>query len=401
MGAELPASVRQIPNRSLKGESKVKKLALFNLVLVLSLLLGTVALAQEGDFGVVQRTAQSFLADWTPVISADALYENLNDGDTSNDPFVVSVRSPDHYALGHIPGAINIPWTEIAKPENLAKLPTDQPIVVYCYTGHTGQVAATVLASLGYDVQNLKFGIMGWTKDDDVLATTRFGPDTDQRDYPLETEVNEATETYDYPVLDTGATDTQEIVRVAADAWLSSVGKPVTSADALFDNLNDGDESNDPVVVSVRSPDHYALGHIPGAINIPWTKVADPENLAKLPADKPIVVYCYTGHTGQAATTVLGMLGYDVLNLTYGMMGWTEDDDVLATARFDPETQPDYAVVGTAVAEVVEEAVVVEAPQPEAMPVAGGIPFPVEGVLMGFGALTAAAGLYLRRRKAA
>jgi rhodanese-related sulfurtransferase len=376
----------------------VKKLALFNLVLVLSLLLGTVALAQEGDFGVVQRTAQSFLADWKPVISADDLYENLNDGDTSNDPFIVSVRSPDHYALGHIPGAINIPWTQIAKPESLAQLPTDQPIVVYCYTGHTGQVAATVLATLGYDVQNLKFGMMGWTKDDDVLATTRFGPDTDQRDYPLETEPNEATETYDYPVLDTGAEDAQEIVRAAADAWLSSVGAPVTSADALFDNLNDGDESNDPVVVSVRSPDAYALGHIPGAINIPWTQIADPENLAKLPADKPIVVYCYTGHTGQAAATVLGMLGYDVLNLKYGMMGWTADDEVLGTARFDPATQPDYPVVTAAVEEVV---VVEEAPQPEAMPVTGGIPFPVEGLLVGIGSLTAAAGLYLRRRNAA
>ena len=62
-----------------------------------------------------------------PVISADALYENLNDGDTSNDPFIVSVRSAEHYALGHIPGAINIPWKQIAEPENLAKLPTDQP----------------------------------------------------------------------------------------------------------------------------------------------------------------------------------------------------------------------------------------------------------------------------------
>jgi rhodanese-related sulfurtransferase len=376
----------------------VKKLALFNLVLVLSLLLGTVALAQEGDFGIVQRTTQSALADWKPVISADDLYENLNDGDASNDPFIVSVRSAEHYALGHIPGAINIPWTQIAKPESLAQLPTDQPIVVYCYTGHTGQVAATVLVSLGYDVQNLKFGMMGWTKDDEVLATTRFGPDTDQRDYPLETEANEATETYDYPVLNTGATDAQEIVRLAADAWLTSVGKPVTSADALFDNLNDGDESNDPVVVSVRSADAYAMGHIPGAINIPWTKIADPENLAKLPANKPIVVYCYTGHTGQAATTVLGMLGYDVLNLKYGMMGWTADDEVLDTTRFDPATQPDYPVETAAVEETV---VVEETAVPETMPVTGGMPFPVEGLLIGLGSLTAAAGLYLRRRNAA
>jgi rhodanese-related sulfurtransferase len=386
----------------------MKKLAVLNLVLVLSLLLAGTAFAQEpsGDFGVVQRTAESALSDWTPVISADALYENLNDGDTSNDPFILSVRSAEHYELGHIPGAVNIPWKQLAKPESLAQLPTDRQIVTYCYTGHTGQVAATVLRTLGYDVINLKFGIMGWTKNDEVLVTTRFGPDTDQRDYPLETEANEATETYDYPVLDTGQDDPEEIVRAAADAWLSSDAAPTISADALFDNLADGDTSNDPVVVSVRSPDHYALGHIQGAINIPWTQIANPENLAKLPPDQQIVVYCYTGHTGQVAATVLAMLGYDVVNLKYGMMGWTEDDQVLATARFDPATQPDYGLEGTAVAATAEttetaaETTTTEA-QPEALPQTGGVPLPVEAMLLGFGALTAAGGLYLRRRNAA
>jgi rhodanese-related sulfurtransferase len=374
-----------------EGEKKkMKKFAVLNLVLVLSVLLGSVALAQEGDFGVVQRTAQAALDGWGPVISADSLYENLNDGDTSNDPFIVSVRSAEHYALGHIPGAINIPWNQIAKAENLAKLPTDQQIVVYCYTGHTGQVATTVLKVLGYDAVNLKYGMMGWTKNDEVLGTTRFGPDTDQRDYALETEANEATDTYDYPVLDTGASDATEIVRVAADSALDGWG-PVTSADSLFENLNDGDTSNDPVVVSVRGADHYALGHIPGAINIPWSKIADPENLAKLPTDKQIVVYCYTGHTGQVAATVLKVLGYDAVNLKYGMMGWTANDDVLATTRFDPETQPDYTLEGTAVAVA----------EPVTIPETGGMPFPVEGLLVGFGALTAAAGVYLRRRNAA
>ena len=104
------------------------------------------------------------------------------------------------------------------------------------------------------------------------------------------------------------------VIQKAGDAYLSSDKKPVTSADALFEILNDGDTSNDPVVLSVRSPEHYAIGHIPGAINIPWKTVAEPDNLAKLPTDKQIVVYCYTGHTGQVATTVLNMLGYDAIN---------------------------------------------------------------------------------------
>jgi len=379
----------------------MKRFALLNLFLVLALLLPGMVIAQEpqGDFGVIQRTASSFLAGWTPTINADDLYDILNDGDTSNDPFIVSVRSAEHYALGHIPGAINIPWKEIAKEANLAKLPTDRQIVTYCYTGHTGQVAATILGLLGYDVVNLKYGIMGWTKNDEVLATTRFGPDTDQRDYAVETEANEATETYDYPELEVGGANAQETIRLRADEFLAE-WNPTTSADAIFDILNDGDDSNDPVIVSARSAEDYAKGHVPGAINIPWKQIAEPESLAMLPADEPIVTYCYTGHTGQVTAVVLGMLGYDVTNLKYGMMGWTEDADVVATAIYDPETAPDYAVEGTAAEAAAPEAEQ-QATAPETVPETGGAGLPLEAVLIGMGTLAAAAGTLLQRRKAA
>ncbi len=324
-----------------------------SLVLAVSLLMiatsPVFAQGPSGEFEVIRAAAEKYLTTVkSPVITADQLYTLLNDGDASNDPFIVSVRSPEHYALGHIPGAINIPYKNIAKPENLAKLPKDKQIVVYCYTGHTGQIATTVLNLLGYNAINLKFGIMGWTKNDTVLALKRFGPDTDQRDYPLETKVNEATATYPYPTVSTGATGDFEIIRTAADNWLNTAKAPIVSADSIFENLNDGDASNNPVIVSVRSAEHYALGHVPGAINIPWKEIAKPENLAKLPADKRIVTYCYTGHTGMVAATILGILGYDAGNIKYGMMGWTKDDKVLAQPRYDVNTAPDYPVEGTA-----------------------------------------------------
>ncbi len=148
------------------------------------------------------------------------------------------------------------------------------------------------------------------------------------------------------PALAEGPTGDFEVVRKAAEAYLTSGKAPVISADALFTNLNDGDDSNDPFIVSVRKAEHYAIGHIPGAINIPWKAIAKSENLAKLPTDKQIVVYCYTGHTGMIAATILGILGYDAGNMKFGMMGWTADDEVLATARYDVNTAPDYATEG-------------------------------------------------------
>ena len=282
-------------------------------------------------------TAQ--FAEWAPVISAEALFDNLADGDESNDPFIVSVRAADVYALGHIEGAINIPWKAIADPGNLAMLPTDQPIVIYCYTGHTGQVAAALLKSFGYDVQNMKFGMMGWSDDADVVGTTPF---TTSPGYPTVTEATVATETYDLPVLATGETEAIAIAIEAAQAMLAD-WTPVTTAATLFDNMADGDDSNDFFVVSVRAADVYALGHVEGAINIGWKALADPANLASLPTDQPIMVYCYTGHTGQAAATALKLLGYDAINMKFGMMGWSDDLDVVGTTPFT--TSPGYPTV--------------------------------------------------------
>ena len=270
------------------------------------------------------------LADWSPVMKADALFENLSDGDESNDPFILSVRSAEHYALGHIAGAHNIPWRKITDPAMLATLPTDEPIVVYCYTGHTGQVAATLLRTLGYDAVNLKFGMMGWTGDAEVLATTPFAA---APDYPVETVAHALSGSYTAPALATGETELSEIVLARAAAFMAD-WSPVMPASGLFENLSDGDESNDPFIVSVRSADHYALGHIEDAYNIGWKNIATDESLAKLPTDESIVVYCYTGHTGQVAATALALLGYDVANMKFGMMGWTGDGDVLATTPF-------------------------------------------------------------------
>ena len=116
-----------------------------SLLLLFGLATNVAAQEADGDFEVVRAAADAYLGSGAaPVIKADALWENLSDGDPDNDPFIVSVRKAEHYELGHVPGAINIPWKNIAETENLAKLPTDQPIVVYCYTGHTGQIATTL-----------------------------------------------------------------------------------------------------------------------------------------------------------------------------------------------------------------------------------------------------------------
>ncbi|MEZ4651756.1 MAG: rhodanese-like domain-containing protein [Candidatus Eisenbacteria bacterium] len=293
------------------------------------------------QFDVVRQAFDTYLSSGAaPTIESSTVWSELNDSEDG--PFVLSVRSADHFAIGHVPGAVNIPWRSVADPANLATLPTGEKIVAYCYTGHTGQVATTVLSAMGYDVVNMKHGMMAWSKDEDVRVIAPFS-DSPQ-DYPLETTANTLTETYDLPDLDvTDSTDEAVIVREAMADLLADFS-PTMNASDLYANIADGNPDNDYFILSVRSAAHYALGHIPGAYNIPWRDIAKTENLQKLPTDQPILVYCYTGHTGQIATTVLAALGYDAVNLKFGMCSWTTDPEIRVAAAFSEDDYADYPV---------------------------------------------------------
>ena len=71
---------------------------------------------------------------------------------------LVDVRTPDEYALGTIPGAINIPLDNLR--ERLADLPENQPVYLFCGVGLRGYLASNILKSKGYpDVRNLIGGL--------------------------------------------------------------------------------------------------------------------------------------------------------------------------------------------------------------------------------------------------
>jgi rhodanese-related sulfurtransferase len=299
------------------------------------------------QFEIVRTSIDTYLstAGMAPTTTAQVLFDNLNDGNTANDPYVLCVRTADDYAKGHVPGAHNINWRLIGNATNLATLPTDKQIVVYCYTGHTGQVATTCLNAMGFNAVNMKFGMCAWTRDATVRATTAFREVEDSHDYPTETTANALTATYELPDLDVSTSrDAEEIVRAAAaDYTADAAVSPTITAQTVFDNINDGNAANDYFILSVRSNADYLKGHVPGAYNIPYKEIAKVANLEKLPTDKTIVVYCYTGHTGAVATTALRMLGYQAVNMKFGMTAWTRDATVRATTAFrEVEDSHDY-----------------------------------------------------------
>jgi rhodanese-related sulfurtransferase len=68
---------------------------------------------------------------------------------------LVDVRSPDEFAAGHLPDAINVPVASL--DARLAELgPKDGTVIVYCHTGMRSSRAAALLHERGFThVRNL------------------------------------------------------------------------------------------------------------------------------------------------------------------------------------------------------------------------------------------------------
>jgi len=288
--------------------------------------------------GSLQAVADANFSEGPRTRQAADLFENLNDGDAENDPYIISLRSAEDYAKGHIPGAVNMSVKELFSLDNLATIPPDKDVVVVCYTGQTACQATSALNMLGYDAYSLLFGMSSWTSDPEVFVK-RFDPEKHTNDYILDTESHEPGGPHTLPP--PLAVD----VAGAADAYFGEGARTLQAAD-LFENLNDGDVENDPYIISLRSAEDYAKGHIPGAVNMSVKELFSLDNLATISPDKDVVVVCYTGQTACQATSTLNMLGYEAYSLLFGMSSWTSDPEVFVK-RFDPGKHTNDYIIDT------------------------------------------------------
>lgn len=79
------------------------------------------------------------------------------------------------------------------------------------------------------------------------------------------------------------------------------------------------------VIVDVRSPEEFAAGHVPGAINLPYAHM--PARLTELAAysDKDIVLYCESGVRTQQAIARMRENGFTRLfHLDGDMAKWRD-----------------------------------------------------------------------------
>jgi phage shock protein E len=89
------------------------------------------------------------------LLSFSAQAENYSYNGT-NSKVVIDVRTAEEFASGHVQGAINIPYDQIA--ENIKSIPglkKEDSILLYCRSGHRAGIAKQTLENIGFTkVQN-------------------------------------------------------------------------------------------------------------------------------------------------------------------------------------------------------------------------------------------------------
>lgn len=84
----------------------------------------------------------------TPKIDQASLLKRIEKQDTSM--VILDVRTPEEFAAGHVPGAINIPYTHLPSRISEVADAADKDIIVYCAVGVRAEMGAERLRENGF-----------------------------------------------------------------------------------------------------------------------------------------------------------------------------------------------------------------------------------------------------------
>ncbi|GMK39327.1 hypothetical protein PCCS19_23810 [Paenibacillus sp. CCS19] len=121
--------------------------------------------------------------------------------------------------------------------------------------------------------------------------------------------------------------DTNLIINIAIGAgivwFLASRFKGVkglrnVNADQMQNELK---SNRNHMLIDVREPGEVKQGYIPGAINIPLSRLQ--QRVSEIPSDRSVYLYCRSGMRSKQAAKILSKRGYQNLaHLQGGIMAW-------------------------------------------------------------------------------
>jgi rhodanese-related sulfurtransferase len=80
-----------------------------------------------------------------------------------HDMLLVDVRTPGEFSMGHVPGAVNIPHTELVERLGEVRTHDAKQVVLYCESGRRANIAEGILQQAGLDnIRHLEGDMAAW-----------------------------------------------------------------------------------------------------------------------------------------------------------------------------------------------------------------------------------------------
>jgi len=273
------------------------------------------------------------------LIGADNLFQLLDDPDF----LIIDLRPKAEYAAGFIPNAVNVAPSDILDYfENQIEPETFERIVLTCPNGSLSGYVNGVLLFLGYDnVSTLRFGLSSWSIG--IARQYWLSGISETLEGKLETTPSPQKVSGPLPLIATGEKNGHDILKQRAREIMD-----VTLKDVEMDLITVLENPDKFYLVSYWPESMYNQGHMEGSVHYePKISLHSQQEITSLPVDKPIVLYCYSGHHTAFVAPFLRLLGYEAYNLSYGSNGFihsTMSKDPSPTRSFSEASVRNYPV---------------------------------------------------------
>jgi len=265
------------------------------------------------EFNVLSSYIEDNDLDWANDMGGWIV--NLGDINTA-DYLVLDIRQAAHYNTEHIAGAVNATMGNMF--DAVAKTNTEKVLVV-CYSGQSASYAHMLLRLKGIEAYVLKWGMSIFSQDHDKWTGNCSNQYANHTNWSM--DASAALPTYDYPELNTGEENGEDIldeqIQHAIDSWSSIL-------------IGGGDVISNPDAYEVfnywANTDYMHYGHIDGAYQLDPKTLTTDTNLDALNPDETNVIYCWTGQTSAAINAYLTVLGYTSKSLKFGVNSMIYDE---------------------------------------------------------------------------
>ena len=294
-------------------------LTILTILMVVVLCLGGCGVAKPSPDAVPGKVAVADKTDYGPLIrqatwdAYEKVLQEINASQFPVDPvmaqsrlkgkeasfLILDLRAPDVYAQKHVQGAVNL--SIVALAENIASLPKDKTLLLYCYTGQSSALAMVPLKAYGYQAIFINGGFAQMEKAGFIM---------DNKPVPFDPAKNEKT-----------VDPRQNTILAGIQANLLAIArqhtvKTLVVADRNVKELSTGSPEK-YAFVDLRPATDYAKGHIKGAISAPLAELRTRATM--LPKDKRLVLCCKSGQLAAMSTAPLTAEGFKIISLCAGL----------------------------------------------------------------------------------